>query len=425
MGEAGSQAFVAATVVLMAATPVLAPYASRLAERIQAHRDGPAPSDEPDADPSHFADLEHHVIVAGYGSAARHLVRVLDGSGVPFAIVTLSPDGAREAEAEGRRVLRGDYGRLNILQTVGLDRAKLLVVPDDSPHMAHRVVRVARASAPMVQIVACTPTTHDAAELLEAGADRVIAMEREALVGLFGDILEAYQVDGAEILRHEEALRRGNYLAFDASSALAPAVVCDLDDACLGTRVVTVRAGAPVVGRRAADLDLDGLTLDDVERGGRAAGADLTLREGDRLTLRGSAEAFRAAGDLFRATPDAAQESGDPDSGSEPTSDDAPRADWIDLDTPVTFSPREGSGCTHTDQVRNVVPGTQGCAECLRDGTRWVHLRVCMTCGHVGCCDSSEGRHATAHFHETGHAIMRSIEPGEDWGWCYEDEKRL
>ncbi|MCL3817936.1 Na+/H+ antiporter [Aeromicrobium wangtongii] len=63
-----------------------------------------------------------------------------------------------------------------------------------------------------------------------------------------------------------------------------------------------------------------------------------------------------------------------------------------------------------------------GCEECLRDGTDWVHLRLCMECGHVGCCDSSTQRHATAHFHETGHPVMRSFEPGEAWRWCFVDE---
>lgn len=63
-----------------------------------------------------------------------------------------------------------------------------------------------------------------------------------------------------------------------------------------------------------------------------------------------------------------------------------------------------------------------GCEECLRDGTRWVHLRLCLDCGHVGCCDSSPGKHATAHFHETAHPVMRSFEPGETWRWCYIDE---
>ncbi len=77
--------------------------------------------------------------------------------------------------------------------------------------------------------------------------------------------------------------------------------------------------------------------------------------------------------------------------------------------------------CQHLDQIHDVTPGSDGCAECLADGTDWVHLRLCLTCGHVGCCDASPGKHATGHFHKTGHPIMKSFEPGEDWGWCYID----
>jgi len=79
--------------------------------------------------------------------------------------------------------------------------------------------------------------------------------------------------------------------------------------------------------------------------------------------------------------------------------------------------------CLHLDAVRDVAPRTpQGCEECLKSGSRWVHLRLCLECGHVGCCDSSPNKHATKHFHATGHPMIRSFEPGEDWGWCYVDE---
>ena len=81
--------------------------------------------------------------------------------------------------------------------------------------------------------------------------------------------------------------------------------------------------------------------------------------------------------------------------------------------------------CSHLDQIQKVKPHTKGCEECLKTGGRWVHLRMCLVCGHVGCCDSSPGRHATGHFHETHHPIMRSIERGESWGWCYVDEAYL
>lgn len=81
--------------------------------------------------------------------------------------------------------------------------------------------------------------------------------------------------------------------------------------------------------------------------------------------------------------------------------------------------------CEHFAQVKNndvKAKTPEGCEECLKTGDDWVHLRLCMSCGHVGCCDSSKNTHATRHFHETQHPVMRSFEPGEVWAWCYVDE---
>jgi uncharacterized UBP type Zn finger protein len=82
------------------------------------------------------------------------------------------------------------------------------------------------------------------------------------------------------------------------------------------------------------------------------------------------------------------------------------------------------SNCTHLDtiQVLEAPAAVPGCEECLKLGMSWVHLRMCQTCGHIGCCDNSPGKHATAHFAATAHPIIRSAEPGEDWSWCYVDE---
>lgn len=91
----------------------------------------------------------------------------------------------------------------------------------------------------------------------------------------------------------------------------------------------------------------------------------------------------------------------------------------------LVLTPESSKGdCLHLREapvgIEPVTP--DGCADCLRDGTTWVHLRLCLTCGNVGCCDSSTGRHATAHHRQTAHPVMRSIEPGEGWRWCYVDE---
>ena len=82
------------------------------------------------------------------------------------------------------------------------------------------------------------------------------------------------------------------------------------------------------------------------------------------------------------------------------------------------------TACTHLDQIEvlDLPEPVAGCEECLASGGRWVHLRMCQTCGRIGCCDSSPGRHASRHASESGHPIARSAEPGEEWSWCYVDE---
>ena len=79
--------------------------------------------------------------------------------------------------------------------------------------------------------------------------------------------------------------------------------------------------------------------------------------------------------------------------------------------------------CPHFDQIRAVKPSAKGCEDCLAIGDAWIGLRLCLICGHVGCCDDSKNTHATLHFHATQHPLIRSLEPGEKWGWCYVDKK--
>ena len=82
------------------------------------------------------------------------------------------------------------------------------------------------------------------------------------------------------------------------------------------------------------------------------------------------------------------------------------------------------ASCSHLDQVQlaELPESVEGCEDCLQSGDPWLHLRICLSCGHVGCCDSSPNRHASAHAAASGHALIRSLEPGEDWSWCFEDQ---
>lgn len=298
LGDAGAQTFVAATVLLMGATPFLGQVGRRVKRRL------PTPTAPLETIPeaAAFADLRDHVIIAGYGDAARRLVRVLERAGVPYLIATLSPTGATEAEAEGRTVLRGDYAKTSVLGAAGLLRARLLVVPDDEPAMTARVVSVVRGLAPEVYVVARTRTHEQALALKQAGADAVISEEYAVTERLVTDVLEGTGLDSEDAQRYAET--------YDAP-ALPPVSLTDAQ--------------------------------------------------------------------------------------------------------------RESPACGHTDQAHSVSPLTAGCEECSRLGDTWVHLRVCLTCGHVGCCDSSKNKHATAHFRGTQHPIIRSYEPNEAWAYCYED----
>jgi CPA2 family monovalent cation:H+ antiporter-2 len=360
---------------------------------------------------------ENHVVVAGYGQAARRRVRVLDGSGIPFVITTLSPEGATEAAAARLPVLLGDASRQHTLLAAGTDRAKVLVVADDDPAMAHRVASVARITNPTMRIIVRTRYIAEMEPLAVAGADRVIAEELESVVQLFADVMRTYELPAEEIERHEEAVRRGGYAALRAEDRpAAPVVECELSDDCLGRRTVTVRPGAPADGLSVGQLPLfvELLRRGDIERA--TPPQDEGVRAGDELVLAGTAEQFAQAAPLFRVgTLDAVALA-------------AATADTrtvVDTERAVELRPPPGARCGHLGQIRRVMPSARGCEDCLRTGDRWVHLRICMTCGHVGCCDSSPNRHASKHYASADHPIMRSVEPGETWGWCFVDEIEL
>jgi K+:H+ antiporter len=425
LGEVGSQTFIASTVVLMVLTPLLMQAGSRLARKIEEkHNRRGAEALEGEASGGHSPDIEDHVIVAGYGQAARRLVRVLNGSRIPYVITTLSPEGANEAEGEGRNVLRGDAGRQRTLQLAGVERAKMVVVADDEPAVARRIAAVARTLNPTARILVRTRYMEEVERLTEAGADRAVAEELESVVALFSDVLRGYQIPAAEIDAHEEAIRRGGYAALlrDRTEGENPVVICSPGHDCFDKRTVTVRAGTPVTTRplsrlfQDADLDIkvleiirDGKTLSDPPE-------DFVPRPGDELTLEGSTEAFTRAARLFRA---------DEVEAAEPI--DAGRRDaFVDTERVVSLDVGNLSkSCAHLAETRPVLPSARGCEECLRTGDTWVHLRLCMTCGHVGCCDSSKNRHASRHYPATGHPIIKSLERGEDWAWCYPDETYL
>ncbi|RKN45532.1 hypothetical protein D7223_17565 [Micromonospora endolithica] len=297
LGEDGAQAFIAATVLLMVATPWLGAAGRGLGGAIERRGRRPgAPT--PDLAGGDGGGARGHVIISGYGAATRSLAGDLATAGVPLVIVTLNPDGAAEAESDGHEVLRGDSTRQHILDRAGLAQARMVVIPEDDPETAQRIVSVVRTAAPHAAIVVRVDEPVDLDDLAAAGADRLV----------------------------------------------------------------------------------------DTHRAGHAALTEAVLRglAGPR-----------------------------------------PGPTRVDVHSIVTWRPDPEAPCPHTEMIVPVLPSAPGCQECLLEGSTWVHLRLCLSCGHVGCCDSSPRRHASAHYRQEEHAIAASVEPGEDWAWCYLDETLL
>ncbi len=422
--ETGSQAFISSTVLLMVMTPLLARLSQGLSRRLERRgRDRKLAAAAEAAPSEEFEDMQNHVIVAGYGPAACSLVRVLHGSRIPYVITTLSPGNARNAEEEGFPVLRGDASRLHILKLAGIEAAKAIVIADDDPSKAHRVAGVARNANPTLDIVVRTSSIDEIAELEHLGVNRVIAQEMESIVQLFAVVLRDYQVPPEDIDTYVESMRRGGYQALtQVTENGKPAVVCNLGPECFDNRSVLLQPGSDIVGKTLSELDLlerHGLELLDLRRQGRRLdfrSQDVRLRAGDTVLLAGQVDAFVKAAPLFRARPLERSEE------VELTEWQRRRTQHIDLNQEISLQSDSQEQCPHMQEVGAVKPGSKGCGECLAHGGRWVHLRLCMNCGFVGCCESSPGSHARKHFEETGHRVIRSLEEGEDWAWCFEDE---
>ena len=310
LGDDGNQAFLAAALVLMVATPVLAPAGTWLGARLPA---GPSrrsagtgaaagAASAGEGDEESFEHLHDHVVVAGYGAAARVLVPHLRDANIPFLVVTLNPIGAAHIEDTGLSVLRGDTSRRHTLEAAGVRRARLVVIADDDVEMAVRISEVVRTINPDTTIVVRADEDGDAAEVAAGGADVVVTGSRASAKWLSHTVLRAY----------------------DEEMGLES------------------RLGGPAV-------------------------------EQDRI---------------------------------------------------IAFDPAP-TPCTHTGQIVPVLPSAPGCEDCLQNGDEWVHLRICLACGYVGCCDDSVNRHARGHAEATTHAIVRSIEPGERWAWCFPEELEL
>ena len=286
LGADGAQALIATTVLLMFASPLFASLAARISAGDGSRH---VPSDTGDAEVS-STHRSGHVLVLGYGAAARALIGELRAMTNAFTMVTLDPDGAAELQSDGIDVVVGDYAKRTVLLEAGVAGASAVVVADDVPERTAAVVELVKVLAPGVPVIARPIQGDDFDTLAAAGADHI----------------------------------------------LTPA-----------------RASTHALGAAMRNVLIPGAT-------------------------------------------------------------------YAPLSAVIRFVPSAEDSCPHVDVIRAVQPSAPGCEDCLRAGRTWVHLRICLTCGHVGCCDTSPGRHARAHA-EDGHPIVASFEPGDSWAHCFLD----
>lgn len=311
MAETGSKTFIAATVVLMVFTPTLAGFGRKLAARFQPEIAPEAEAPEASSampeisTPSSHDDLENHVVIAGYGPAARSFSKLLNAAHIPQIVITLSPVRAQEAEAQGILVLRGDPARQNALRHARVAYAKLLFLPDDDPELAHRVISVARTINPTLRIVARARQQAVAVTLEHAGTDLAMTDEHEMVAQLFAETLRNYQIEPAEIEQCVRIVKDDHYLSIrdqNSSNILAP--IGDMIRGALDTRTIALRPDAPIIGMTIKEIGFDGkgLKVKIIKRGHTVVTlppSELTLKPGDQITLSGNARDFAACSLLF------------------------------------------------------------------------------------------------------------------------------
>ena len=315
MAETGSKAFIAATVVLMVFTPLLSQFGIFLSKKFEKPKEATDTDLAPDSthvEASHLPDehinLENHIVIAGYGYAARRFVEILHAASIPHVVITLSPQRAAEAEEAGILIVRGDPTRQNALQNARLGYAKLLLIPDDDSELAHRVSSVARTLNPTIRILARTRFHTAAKELIHAGADHILTDEYETIVQLFADTLRDYQVNPEEIEHCVGFVRSNRYeIIRDTSQNHKLAPIGDMIRGSLDTRIITIREGAPIIGETFESMDFDskGLMVKTLHRNRSVVTSPplhLEIKEGDMITFKGNAKAFASCAELFKST---------------------------------------------------------------------------------------------------------------------------
>lgn len=306
LGDAGTQTFIAVTVLLMIISPFLFTVApdvgNKLSRILPGRKEGGEPLSEDETD-----KLEDHVIIIGYGPAGRYLVKALRDSGIPYVVIEMNPESVNEMKQKQIPAVFGDATRPHILNTAIIKKAKLCVIATNEPVASRIILKQARHINPTLQIILRARYLNQVDKLEKQGADIVVPEELETTVSLFRHVLGSYMIPEQEIERQVSNLRADGYQIMRGSVQEAHLMVLQgLDDEGLHTRAVRVREKSQAVGRTLEELQLRkkfGVTVLTVMRGDKTIGnpaGDFIIQPDDRVVMMAEAEQFEKCSELFR-----------------------------------------------------------------------------------------------------------------------------
>jgi len=301
------QAFLAASILSMIATPLLIQAAHGIADRITDYSGKAASLEESHGRPIEAGGVEGHVIIVGYGLNGQNLARVLRESGIPYRVLELDPGLVDQGKTAGEPIIFGDGTRTDILQQARIDGARVLVIAISDPAATARVVSQSRRIRPDVNIIVRTRYVAEIERLYRLGADQVIPEEFETSVEIFARVLQEYHIPRNVIALQVDLIRKEHYGALRGMH-LQGKQLDELSRYLIGatTDIFSVPDNSALVGRSLREIDMrehSGVTLIAAVRDGKAfynVGADFIVAAGDRLVLLGDHKALDDAAQMIR-----------------------------------------------------------------------------------------------------------------------------
>ncbi|HEY3150522.1 MAG TPA: cation:proton antiporter [Candidatus Binatia bacterium] len=305
LSAAGEQTFLAASILSMITAPFLIQSAHRVADRLTGKISW-RETRQPAAEHTETAGIEGHVIIVGYGLNGQNLARVLRESGIPYRVLELNPELVRAGKAAGEEINFGDGTRTDILEQLGIGRARVLVIAISDPTATAHIVSQARRIRAEINIIVRTRYVAEIERLYSLGANQVIPEEFETSVEIFARVLQEYHVPRNVIALQVDLIRREHYGTL-RGLRLQGRQLDELSRFLIGvtTDIFSVSESSPLVGQSLREIDLrerSGVTVIAAVRDGKPfhnVGPEFVLRAGDRLVLLGDHKSLDEAALMF------------------------------------------------------------------------------------------------------------------------------